>query len=90
MLGTPKLASPQRSHSNWKAGALGPGLVVVGVLVVPTLELLGSAAMARTFVVWGLRLGFEGRLRWFSLGADVVGMRVQGNDRRIESVKPRI
>jgi hypothetical protein len=63
MLGTPKLSSPQRSHSNWKAGALCPGLVVVGVWVVPALELLGSAAMARTFVVVGLRVGFEGGLR---------------------------
>jgi hypothetical protein len=79
MLGTPKLSPPQRSHSNWKAGALRPDLVVVGVLVVPALELLGSAAIAGTFVVMGLWFGFEGGVRWLSLGADGVGMRVQGN-----------
>jgi hypothetical protein len=88
MLGIPKLSSPQRLHSNWKAGALGlvSSFVVMAMPLMLALKLLMSDMSGRIMVV-NLRFIFDGKLKWFSVGAGVVGVYVDGNNRRFESVE---
>jgi hypothetical protein len=53
------------------------------------LKLLTCDMSGRIMVV-NLRFIFDGKLKWFSVGAGIAGIYVDGNNRRFESVETRI
>jgi hypothetical protein len=61
----------------------------MAMLLMLALKLLTCDMSGRIMVV-NLRFISDGKLKWFSVGAGIAGIYVDGNNRRFESVETRI